>query len=200
MITIVSQKSSIVTQLSLNLTPKQRSSKVAKPNERPLIPGLDLIIVNNYKVIIILNDILSPAHPIEVAQAKARPKDQIRAILPYRLTNICRPKCACLTWSIARSNSICTYHVGHYKRLLNYRTADITLIYSTNYALVSLSSLLYSAYCYSTVLSSFFKLILIYSDLFWPLKIQIYITLFKKVWLTHFNLNKKTILTLFYKK
>ena len=38
--------------------------------ERPLIPGLYLRIVNNYKAIIVPNRSLNPAHPIAVTQAK----------------------------------------------------------------------------------------------------------------------------------
>ena len=38
--------------------------------ERPLILGLYLIIVKNYKTIIVPNNSLNPAHPIAVAQAK----------------------------------------------------------------------------------------------------------------------------------
>ena len=64
--------------------------------ERPFIPGLYLIIVNNYKGIIVLNDILNPAHPIVVAQAKPQPKNLMRFFLPFKLTTIWRPKCACL--------------------------------------------------------------------------------------------------------
>ena len=77
MIAVVSQKFSIVTQLSFNLIPKQQSSKSPKPDEKPLFPGLYLIIVNNYKRIIVLNDSLNPAQPIVVAQAKPQPKDQM---------------------------------------------------------------------------------------------------------------------------
>ena len=77
MIAIVSQQISIVTQLSFNLTPKQQLSQLPKPYERPLTPGLYLIIVNNYKTIIIPNDSSDPAHPILVAQAKPQPKEQM---------------------------------------------------------------------------------------------------------------------------
>ena len=38
-----------------------------KLDERSLIPGLFLITVNNYKIIIIPNNSLNPAHPIVVA-------------------------------------------------------------------------------------------------------------------------------------
>ena len=65
--------------------------------ERPLFPGLYLIIVNNYKAIIVPKNSLKPVHPIAVAQAKLQPKDQIRVVLPFKLTAICRPKRACLT-------------------------------------------------------------------------------------------------------
>ena len=44
-------------------------------NERALVPGLHLIIVNNYKTIIIPNGSLNPANYIVVAQAKPQPKD-----------------------------------------------------------------------------------------------------------------------------
>ena len=43
--------------------------------ERPLFPGLYLIIVNNYRRIMIPNDSLNPAHLIAVAQAKPQSKD-----------------------------------------------------------------------------------------------------------------------------
>ena len=77
MIAIVSQQFSIMTQLSFNLIPKQQLSKLPKPDERPLFPGLYLIIVNNYKTIIVPNNSLNPAYPIAVAQAKPQPKDQM---------------------------------------------------------------------------------------------------------------------------
>ena len=32
-----------------------------------------------------------------LAQAKPQPKDQMRVVLPFKLTAICRPKRACLT-------------------------------------------------------------------------------------------------------
>ena len=44
--------------------------------ERPLIPGVYLIIVDNYKTVIIPNGSSDPLHPIVVAQAKLQPKDQ----------------------------------------------------------------------------------------------------------------------------
>ena len=34
------------------------------------------------------NDSLNPAHPIVVAQAKTQPKDQIRVVLPFKLTTM----------------------------------------------------------------------------------------------------------------
>ena len=72
-------------------------SKLPKPDERPLIPGLYLMIVKNYKRITIPNNSLNLAHPIVIAQLKPQPKEQMQVILPFRLTPICRPKCACLT-------------------------------------------------------------------------------------------------------
>ena len=54
-----------------------------KANERPLFPCLYLIIVNNYRRIMILNDSLNPTHPIVVAQVKVQPKDHMRIALPY---------------------------------------------------------------------------------------------------------------------
>ena len=75
MIMIVSQQSSMVTQLSLNLTPKQQLTKLPKLDERLLIAGHYLMIVNNYKIRIILNDILNPEHPIVIIQVKSWPKD-----------------------------------------------------------------------------------------------------------------------------
>ena len=64
MIAIVSQKFSIITSLSFNLSHKQQSSKLQKPDERPLFPGLYLIIVNNFKAITVPNGSLNPAYPI----------------------------------------------------------------------------------------------------------------------------------------
>ena len=63
--------------------------------ERPLFPGLYL--VYNYKTIAVPNNSLNPAYPIAVAQAKPQPKDQMRVVLPFKLTAICRPKRACIT-------------------------------------------------------------------------------------------------------
>ena len=77
MIAIVCQQFSIMTQLSFSLAFKQQLSKFLRPNEKPLIPGLYLIIVNNYKIIIIPKDSLNPEHPIVVAQAKPQLKDQM---------------------------------------------------------------------------------------------------------------------------
>ena len=97
MIAIVSQQFSIATLLSFNLSPKQQSSKLPKPDERPLFPGFYLTIVFNYKTIAVPDSSLNPAHPIAVAQAKPQPKDQMRVVLPFKLTAICRPKRACIT-------------------------------------------------------------------------------------------------------
>ena len=77
MIAIVSQQFSIVTQLSFNLTPKQWSSELPKPDEKPLIADLFLMIVSNYRTISIPNNSLSLVYPIVVAKAKPQPKDQI---------------------------------------------------------------------------------------------------------------------------
>ena len=74
------------------------------PYERPLFSGLYLTIVYNYKTIIVSNNNLNPAHPIAVAQAKPQPKDQMRAVIPFELTAICRPKCAYLTWGLTRGS------------------------------------------------------------------------------------------------
>ena len=87
---IASQQSSTVTQLCFNLTPKQHSSMHPEPDERPLIPGLIIIIINNYKRIIIPNDSLKQAHPIVVAQAELQPKNQMRAAIPFGLSHVCR--------------------------------------------------------------------------------------------------------------
>ena len=65
MIAIIFQQSSIMTQLSLN--PKQQLSKFPKLDERPLVTIYYLMIVNNYKRILILNDKLSPEYPIVIA-------------------------------------------------------------------------------------------------------------------------------------
>ena len=54
------------------------------------------MIINYYKIMILPNDSLNPAHLIVVAQAKPQPKDQIRVVLPFRPTPICRPKCVYL--------------------------------------------------------------------------------------------------------
>ena len=105
MIAIVSQQFSIATQLSFNLSPKQQLSKLPKPDERPLFPGLYLTIIYNYKTIIVSINSLNPAHPIAVAQAKPQPKDQMRVVLPFKLTAICRPKRACITWGLTRGCS-----------------------------------------------------------------------------------------------
>ena len=75
MIAIVSPQSSMMTQLSLNS--KQQLSKLPKTDERPLIPGIHLIMANIYKIIIIANDVLNPVHPIVVAQAKPQSKDRM---------------------------------------------------------------------------------------------------------------------------
>ena len=65
-------------------------------SDRPFILSLYLIIINNYKIIIVPNDCLNPAYLIVVAQAKPQPKYQIQIVLPSSLTPICGPKCACL--------------------------------------------------------------------------------------------------------
>ena len=46
-----------------------------KLDERPLIPGLYLMTVNNYKRIIITNDSLNSEHPIVIAQANPKLKE-----------------------------------------------------------------------------------------------------------------------------
>ena len=73
------------------------------PYEKPFIHSLFLIIVNNYKIEIIPNDSLNPAHPIVVAQAKPQPKDQMQVSIAFRLAHICRPQ-------------IHIPYVKHYKR------------------------------------------------------------------------------------
>ena len=62
---------------------------------RPLNLGLYLIIVNNYKTMILPNNSSNLAHPIVVAQVKPQPKDQMQVVLPSSPTPICRPKYAC---------------------------------------------------------------------------------------------------------
>ena len=47
----------------------------ASYSEKPLILGLFLVIVNNYKNIFIPNDSLNPAPLVVIAQAKPQPKD-----------------------------------------------------------------------------------------------------------------------------
>ena len=99
-------KSTITLPGSIQMTPtippdSRKTTKVSiwilSNFERPLIPGLYLIIVNSFKAIIIVNDSLSTAHPIVIAQAKPQPKDQMGLDLPFRPTHICRHKCACFT-------------------------------------------------------------------------------------------------------
>ena len=58
MIAIAFQQSSIVNQLSLNLTPKKRLSNLSIPDKRPLIPGFYLVLFNNDKKTIAPNDSL----------------------------------------------------------------------------------------------------------------------------------------------
>ena len=65
--------------------------------ERPLFPGLCLIIAYNYKTIIVPNNSLKSAHPIAIAQVNPQPKDQMQVVLPFKLTAICRSKYECLT-------------------------------------------------------------------------------------------------------
>ena len=67
MIAIVFQQFSIVTQISFNLSPKQQSSKLPKPDQRPLFPDFILTIVYNYETIIVPNSSLNPAYLIAVA-------------------------------------------------------------------------------------------------------------------------------------
>ena len=109
MIALVSQKFSITTQLSFNLSPKQWLSKLPKPDKRALFPSLYSIIVKNYKTIIVPNNILNAAHPIAVAKANPQPKDQMHVVLPLKLMAICRPKHVCLTWGLTRGRSKNTY-------------------------------------------------------------------------------------------
>ena len=61
-------------------------------SERPFIPGVNLMIVNNYKQITIPNNSLNPTNPIVVAQAKPQPQDQMQVAVPFRLAHTCRPK------------------------------------------------------------------------------------------------------------
>ena len=132
MISIVSQQFSITTQVSFNLSPKQQSSKLPKPDERPLLPGFYLTIVYNYKTIIVPNSSLNPAHPIAVAQAKPQPKDQMRIVLPFKLTAICRPIHACLTWGLTRGSSthIClTWGITRYHTHPSYIASIMLLAY-----------------------------------------------------------------------
>ena len=60
----------MVTYLSFSLGPKQRLSKLSKPDERPLNPVFHLVIVKNNNRIIIPNDNLNLEHPTVVAQLK----------------------------------------------------------------------------------------------------------------------------------
>ena len=133
MIAIVSQQFSIATQLSFNLCSKQQSNKLLKPDKRPLFPGHFLRIVNNYKAIIVLNHSLNPAHPIVVAQAKPQPKDQMRVVLPFKLTAICRSKRTCITWGLTRGCSIyicLTWGITRYRTHPSYIALITLLAYS----------------------------------------------------------------------
>ena len=73
--------------------------------EKPLIPGLYLMIVNNYKIITIPSDSLNQVHLVVIVPAKFQPKDQMQVALPFRLTQICGPTYACLILSITRGTS-----------------------------------------------------------------------------------------------
>ena len=72
-------------------------------------------------------------------------------------------------------------YMRYYKILCNYQVADITLIHSINYTIGLFFSFLYNTNHYSTVFGSFYKFGLICLDLFWLLKLQIYITLYAEI-------------------
>ena len=147
MIAIVSQQFSIVTQLSFNLSPKQKSSKLLKPDEKPLFPGFYLIIVNNYKAIIVPNHSLNPIHPIVVVQARPQPKDQMRVILPFRLTAICRPKHTCITWSLTRGCSTHTclaWGITRYCAHSSYIASITLLAYSLTFCVATITLVQFS--------------------------------------------------------
>ena len=76
-------------------------------SERLLIPGLYLTIVNNYKIIIVPNDSLNPAHLIVIAQAKPQPKDQLQVTMPFRLAHTHRPQ-------------MCIHYINHYHYVNHY--------------------------------------------------------------------------------
>ena len=53
--------------------------------KRPLIPGVYLMIVNNYKTILtIQNDSLNPAHLVVIVQAESQAKEQMKVAIPFR--------------------------------------------------------------------------------------------------------------------
>ena len=101
------------------------------------------MIVKNYKIIIIPNDSLNPAHPIKVAQAKPQLKDQMQVAIPFRLAYICRSQMHMpYVKYYKKQQHIYVPYMRHYKRLCNYQAADITLICSVNCDLGLLSSFL----------------------------------------------------------
>ena len=98
----------MVTKSSLNLTPKQKLSKLLKPDEIPIILGFYIMIVNNFKTIAKLNGSLNSKYPIVIAKIQLQPKNQKWGALPFRLTYISRPKYACFILSIKIGSSIHT--------------------------------------------------------------------------------------------
>ena len=59
------------------MAPGSTPTFVGRLFERPFLTDFYLIIVKNYKTIIIPNNSRNPAHPIAVAQAKLQPKEQM---------------------------------------------------------------------------------------------------------------------------
>ena len=66
--------------IHLAMLPRTFTSTNVTPytvSERPLIPGLYSVTIDNDKIVVIPNDSLNPAHSIVVAQIKPQPRDQI---------------------------------------------------------------------------------------------------------------------------
>ena len=148
--------------------------------ERPLFPGLYLIIIYNYKTIIVSNNSLNSAHPIAVAQVKPQPKDQMRVVLTFKLTAICRPKHACITWGLTRycsTHTCLTWSIRRHRTHPSY-IASITLLAYSPASCCSSNR-------FSTVFGSFHKLGLTFRTYF-DLKLQRYITLYVEVQFIYF--------------
>ena len=64
----------LIVILSLSL---YNSYTIMIHSKKPLIPSLYSIIVNNYKIVIIPNDSLNPAHPVVIEQVELQLKYQM---------------------------------------------------------------------------------------------------------------------------